>query len=41
MGEHIENHFVCLRVKQGRNTHLERKGMCVHPNEEEYSKEVI
>ena len=33
--------FVYLTLKQGRNTHPERKGMGVLSNEEEHSKEVI
>ena len=30
VGEHTEKQFVSLRQKQGRNTHLEKKG-CGHP----------
>ena len=41
MGEHTEKHFVYLRQKQGRNTHPERKGLGILPNEKECSKEVI
>ena len=41
MGEHTEKQFVYLRQKQGRNTHPERWGMGIPPNEEECSKEVI
>ena len=36
-----ETQFVYLRLKQGRNAHLELKGVSVLPNEEECSKEVI
>ena len=40
MGEHREKQFIYLRQRQGRNTHLERKGMGIFLNEEEHSKEV-
>ena len=33
MGEHTEKQFVYLRQKQGRKTHLERKGVGIPPNE--------
>ena len=37
MGEHTEKQSVYLRQKQGRDTHLERKGTGVLSNEEERS----
>lgn len=40
MGGHAEKQFIYLRQRQGRNTHLERKGMGIFPKEEERSKEV-
>ena len=39
MGEHTEK--VYLRQKQGRDTHLERKGVGILPNEEELGKEAV
>ena len=41
MGEHTEKQLVYLRQKQGRNTHPERKGVGVLPNEEKYGEEVV
>ena len=41
MGEHTEKQFVYLRQKQDRDTHPERKGVAVLPNEEERSKEEV
>ena len=46
VGEHPEKQLVYLRLKQGRDTHperkdVERKDVDVPPNEEEFSKEVI
>ena len=35
MGEHTEKWFVWLRQKQGRDAHLERKGVGVPRNESE------
>ena len=39
MGEHTEKWFVWLRQKQGRDAHLERKGMGVPRNESESESE--
>ena len=41
VGEHTEKQFIYLRQKQGRDTHLKRKGVGVLPNEEECTREVI
>ena len=41
MGKHTETQFAYLRLKLGRNTHVERKGMSVLSNEKERRKEVI
>ena len=41
VGEHRETLFVYLRQKQGRDTHLERKGVGVLPNEEERNNEAV
>ena len=38
MGEHTGKHFVYLTQKQGRDTHLKRKGMGILSNEEECNK---
>ena len=38
MGEHTEKQFAYLRQRQGRDTHVERKGACVPLNEEGLSK---
>ena len=39
MGEHTEKQFAYLRQRQGRDTHVERKGAGVPLNEEGLSKE--
>ena len=41
VGEDLEKWFVYLRQKQGRDAHLERKGVGVLPSEEECSKEAV
>ena len=41
MGEHTEKQFVYLKQKQGRDTHQERKGVGILPNEEECTRKVI
>ena len=41
MGEHTEKQFIYLSQKLGRNTHPERNGVGILPNEEECSQEVI
>ena len=41
MGEDLEKWFVYFRQKQGRDAHLERKGVGVLPSEEECSKEAV
>ena len=40
MGEHTKKQFVQLRQKEGRDAHLERKGVGVL-SEEECSNEVV
>ena len=41
VGEHTEKQFVYLKQKQGRDTHQERKGVGILPNEEECTRKVI
>ena len=41
MVKHTGKSFVYLRQEQGRNIHLERKGVGILSNEEEYAIEVI
>lgn len=41
MGEHTEKQFAYLRQRQGRDTHVERKGAGVPLNEEGLSKEAV
>ena len=40
-GEHTEKQFSYLRQRQGRDTHVERKGVGVPLNEEGLSKEAV
>ena len=41
MGDHTEKQLACLRQRQGRDTHVERKGVGVPLKEEELSKEAV
>ena len=41
MGDHTEKQLACLRQRQGRDTHVERKGAGVPLKEEELSKEAV
>ena len=41
MGEDLEKWFVYLRQKQGRDAHLEGRGVGVSSSKEEHDKEVV